>query len=413
MDRGSTKHHLAIVLGVAITLRVLAAIALQLFLNQRNQFDLIPGDAEGYWQLAQNIVAGHDFAIYTPPRHVLRMPGFPLLIAASMSIFGNAVLPARLLLAVTGGLACGLVYWLGRVLFDRQIAFAGGMVAALMPTFIGFSALFLSETAFAAALVASLIPAAYLVKELPYSIGTGRCIALSIACGLLIGVATYMRPSWLLAAPIASALMLIAGRARPLAWCAAITIGVTTFLSLLPWGLRNERLTGHLVLTTLWMGPSLYDSLSPTATGESDMAFYDRENKLAEMSEYEVDRQYRQRAWKFARENPARALKLSAIKLWHFWSPWPNAPQFQDWPHRIMVTATFVVFFGLAVRGLIATRPSLTTLALTLGPIVYFSALHTIFIGSLRYRLPAEYPIALLAGAGFCRRTTSSSEGAR
>ncbi|MEZ5950307.1 MAG: hypothetical protein R3C12_14065 [Planctomycetaceae bacterium] len=31
---------------------------------------------------------------------------------------------------------------------------------------------------------------------------------------------------------------------------------------------------------------------------------------------------------------------------------------------------------------------------------MYFTALHMLFVSSLRYRLPAEFPLAILAGIG-------------
>jgi hypothetical protein len=36
----------------------------------------------------------------------------------------------------------------------------------------------------------------------------------------------------------------------------------------------------------------------------------------------------------------------------------------------------------------------------TWGPILYFSAIHVLFVGSIRYRLPAEYPFAVLSAVG-------------
>jgi hypothetical protein len=45
-------------------------------------------------------------------------------------------------------------------------------------------------------------------------------------------------------------------------------------------------------------------------------------------------------------------------------------------------------------------RSDLWTIALTAGPILYFTLLHMVFVSSLRYRLPAEYPLLVLAAAG-------------
>jgi hypothetical protein len=223
----------------------------------------------------------------------------------------------------------------------------------------------------------------------------------AVLCGSLIGVANYMRPSWLLAAPALGLLVIIAGRASTRAWMAGGAIVVATFLTLLPWGLRNQRVTGHFVLTTLWVGPSLYDGLSPEATGDSDMQFFDRENLLGRMSEYDVDREYRDRAAAYAKENPGRAIELGFIKLGRYWKPWPNAPQFDHWYVKCAVFVSSVPLWFAAAYAMFRGRPGWIAIALTVGPILYFSAVHTVFVGSLRYRLPAEYPLAVLAAVGW------------
>ena len=171
--------------------------------------------------------------------------------------------------------------------------------------------------------------------------------------------------------------------------------------ALLPWAVRNHRVTGgRLVVTTLWVGPSLYDGLNSEANGESDMAFFQRVQLRDGKSEYEVDRHYRRKAWKFASDEPARAAELAVIKLARFWSPWPNASQFRQW-WVVAITATV---FGLTVIpaawGAWLMRRRFRVLLLTVGPVLYFSAIHSVFVGSVRYRLPAEYPLSVLTAVG-------------
>lgn len=55
---------------------------------------------------------------------------------------------------------------------------------------------------------------------------------------------------------------------------------------------------------------------------------------------------------------------------------------------------------GLATRGWWLTRQQPWAWLLPLGPILYFAAIHAVFVGSLRYRLPAEYPLCVLAAVG-------------
>ncbi len=342
MDRGGGVWRLALVLAVAFILRSAAAVAIERSLPP-GEDDLIAGDASGYLDLANDLLNVDDYSLYDPPRRVLRMPGFPALLAGSFAVFGPSRLAARIVLAAVGTLGCGLVYLLGVRLFSKDVALGGAALTAVLPTFIGFTPLFLSETPFAVTLVASLIPAVSLLEGLRNRTDSpGRTLWLAGLSGVLIGVACYMRPSWLLWSPVLGGLVFIAGRLRSITWPAVAVLGLATFLTLLPWALRNQRVTGHFVLTTLWMGPSLYDGLNPNATGDSEMSFFDQENLLATMSEYDVNREYARRAREFALAHPGRAIELGIIKLARYWKPWPNAGQFSSWKAWLAVLVSAV-----------------------------------------------------------------------
>jgi 4-amino-4-deoxy-L-arabinose transferase-like glycosyltransferase len=400
MDRGGWGWRLGFVLAIAFAARAAAAFVIQATLPPGVD-DLIPGDATSYLDLANDLAEGHEFAVWEPPRRVMRMPGFPALIAASFLTLGKSHIAARLLLSVVSTLGCLLVFMLGRRLFDDRTAFIAAAITAVLPTFVAFSSLFLSESAFAVTLVASLIPAASLLKGLSEpKTPNSDLLCHAATCGALIGVACYMRPSWLLWAPAVAFFAVIAGRAKPMTWVVAAVMGATTLLTLLPWAIRNHRVTGHFVLTTLWMGPSLYDGLNPNFTGDSEMSFFDRENLLATMSEYDVNKEYARRAREFAWNNPGRAIQLSFIKLWRYWKLWPNALQFNSWSEWIAVLASSIPLFTATLLGIWKGRPGWIALALTLGPVLYFAAIHSVFVGSIRYRLPAEYPMTLLAALG-------------
>lgn len=396
------------VLGVALALRAAAAVAVQHQLDVvwQRQF-VIEGDANGYWELAGRITRCESYEIYTPPRRVLRMPGFPLFLAVTRSVFGEWMLGTRLALCVVGTSACGLVYWLGRGLVSERVGLIAAGGAAVSPVMVAFTPLVLSETLFAATLLGSLIALAALARR--HGLGglsqTDRSqlrdAGTAVFAGALIGVACYVRPSWLLAGPLFAGLLVCWSPRRPEAVLHGVLLLCGLLGVLLPWGLRNHRVTGHFVLTTLWAGPSLYDGLRPDATGDSDMTFYDRDNLQAQgMSEYEVDRHYRREAWEFVRESPGRALQLGFIKLGRYWSPVPNAEQFSSWPVRAATAVSFVPLAALALIGAWRMRRERWVLALTLGPILYFCALHMVFVSSLRYRLPAEYALLVLAAVG-------------
>ena len=391
------------ILLLGLGLRCVAACGLQYQLDHRwHREFLIEGDASGYWELARSIANGEPYAIYTPPRKVLRMPGFPALLALSIRLFGDHKLPARLLLACLCSAGIYLNFLLGRELKSERAGLIAAAFTAISPVFVAFTPVLLSESSFAVALLGCLYCGVRVVKELQPAASFSRStwIGWAIGTGVTSALAVYLKPSWILAVPVFSLALIGLASHRRQAAVAALLVVLSMVLTLLPWGLRNHRATGHFTLTTLWMGPSLYDGLNPNATGDSNMEFFDRDNLLATMSEYEVDQHYRQAAKDYVLSHPGHSLQLAWAKLIRYWKPWPNAAQFDNWPARIATSIAFIPLMLLAAVGLLNERRNLLMLLITLGPILYFSALHCIFVSSLRYRLPAEYPLMVLSAAG-------------
>ncbi len=408
------------ILAVAFLLRLGTAIGIQWLLDHRWQRSfVIEGDANGYWHLGERIAAGEDYSIYSPPRHVLRMPGFPALLSIPIRYCSSPFLCARILLTIVGTIACALVYLLSKTLYDSTVGLTAMSLSAIAPALIGFTPLILSETLFAAGLLGSLIAVACLLqgagwltpatlRHLPSEHDARssqrshrRTLGWALATGLLIGMTCYVRPSWLLAAPVLAVAIVVLSPDKPLAWAAAVVMTTATLLTLVPWGLRNQRVTGHFVLTTLWVGPSLYDGLNPSATGESDMAFFDRDNLMGQgMSEYDVDRHYRAAARNFVVQDPQRAVELALIKLWRFVKPWPNAAQFSGLLPALVIAGFTIPVYVLTAWGCWTSRTYAWGWLLTLGPFLYFAALHMVFVSSLRYRLPTEYPMLVMTAVG-------------
>ena len=401
---------LFIILGAAL-LRATAAITLQYQLDHAWQRPfLIEGDAHGYWELAERIVRGESYSVHDPPRSVLRMPGLPAVLAVGIAMADllgaprQSFLIARLLLAAIGTAACSMVYLLGKELLGRTVGLAASALTAVLPTMIVFSVMILGETLFAACLTANLWLMAILARVRSEESLTGfRRTAVAFLAGVVGAAACYARPSWLLVVPLFALLHIALAVHRRRAIVDGVLIMAGLAICLAPWTLRNHQLTGHWIVTTLWLGPSLYDGLNPNATGDSDMQFFDDDDVMGNgMSEYEMNRYYRQEAATFVIDHPRRAVELAFIKLGRFWKPWPNAAQFRSWPARLAVACFFLPMMILAVCGWWVHRGRVWAWLLTIGPVLYFSVLHMIFIGSLRYRLPVEYLLCVMAAAGLC-----------
>ena len=206
--------------------------------------------------------------------------------------------------------------------------------------------------------------------------------------------------------PFACACSLLDGQRRRQMLLAA-TMFAGFVVAMLPWWLRNYRVTGRFVPTTLQVGASLYDGWNPQATGASDMRFVpefaaalrksDVEHARSEDFEYRLDRRFRQAAWNWACANPGRAVQLAGIKLLRFWNFWPNEPSFSAWPVRLVVLVTYVPLILLAAMGLRRAGGGGWPVVLCWLPAVYFTLLHTVFVSSIRYRQPAMLGLIVLA----------------
>lgn len=398
-----------LVMAIAFVLRLIAAAEIDVRARRAGEICLIPGDADGYWELARKITEGKNYSLYEPPRYVLRMPGFPAVLAIPRLLFGDATLPARIWLALLGSACCGMAYLLGRELASEAIGLMAASATAIVPAFVGFSGLFLSETVFGLSILISLWT---LTRLWPRGTSPEDRFAQDDAvvrtptawqaafAGAAVTAATLIRPTWLLVGPFAAVLLVATGPKERHRWVLAGVLLAAQSITLLPWAVRNQLVTGHLVPTTLWMGPSLYDGLHEGATGDSDMRFFDAENLLGRMSEYEMNREYARRAWDYLAHNPVRGLQLAIVKQVRFWSPVPNAQQFGGWLFGLLLAVGTLPLYGLVITGIVRHRGNYRLLVFTLGPVLYFAALHLLFVGSIRYRLPAEYPLWVLASAG-------------
>lgn len=393
------------VLLIALVLRLLAAFLVERHVQNAGREFFIEGDANGYWDLAQDIAAGREYAVHEPPRRVLRTPGFPLLLAAVIKVVGDSVFAARCVLAVAGTICCWLTYLLGTRLVMRRVGFWAALMMAVHPWQIGNSVLILSETWFTVWMLLSLLVLVRLVDGPRGTPGesfdlSGRLLGRALLCGALIGSAVLVRPGFLPWLAVAAGTVLtlsktqFAGR-----MLLAIVVFAGCFAVIFPWAVRNDSVTGHYVFTSLWSGPSLYDGLNPDADGSSDMAFFDRENVMHRMSEFEMNAHYQHKALQFVRENTLRAVQLAVSKIARFLQVVPNTAS-EGWEIWVACVVSAIVFCVLILSGLRSRLLDSTGLVVVLGPFLLFALVHMVFVGSLRYRLPTEFPLSVLAAAG-------------
>jgi 4-amino-4-deoxy-L-arabinose transferase-like glycosyltransferase len=394
---------LPVLIVVALVVRLVAA---EFVLSKGRTF--LP-DSELYWGYAESIAKNGAYQVGGAGAR--RTPGYPLFIVGCTKLIGTAnpvvpppVLQLRAVLlaqAILGALVVWMIASLGASIFTaepvfRNAATFAAFFAALDPFSIPIGAMILSETLFTAALVTSVWCGA---KAL---VADRNRIGWIIGAAVSAGVAVLARPSGLLLAPIGLAAMATRWGFRN------SLIAVVAFGAILaPWVVRNASLYQRFIPTTLNVGESLYDGWNPEADGGSNMAFADR-RKLAHggarnpADEIAEDAFWKQHAIEWAKEHPSRVLHLALVKIARFWSPWPNALEFQSTPVVAGCGIFSLAAFGGAIIGVIvlASRRRWNAVLLALTPAVYFMALHAVFVSSVRYRVPAMPMLELATGVG-------------
>ena len=403
MPRLTANHTVwFLILFVALTARLAAGAWWQSRLPEGQQFFF--GDSLSYWTLGKAIAHGAPYDYPTSESHVFRAPGYPLLLAGLFRLLGDdgPVMAARALSAVMGTVAVGVAGWWATLLFDERAGRWAGWISALYPGGVSMGAFVLSDAPFCPFMLLQLAlwSLAWRAKT------TKSSIALALAGGVAGAVATLIRPSWLLFTPLAIVAGILLDKHRYRQFLMSTTMCVAFAVAMLPWWIRNAQITGHFVPTTLQVGASLYDGLNPAADGSSNMDFvaeFKAQEQAAdgaagaETFEYRLDRRLASAAVDWARANPGRAIELAGIKFLRIWNVWPNEPAFRSWPMRLVVLFTYAPLLVLSLVGAWRFTRSGWPYVLACLPAVYFTLLHVVFVGSLRYREPAMLAMVVLA----------------
>ncbi len=358
----------------------------------------LPDQAE-YLSLGRNLL--HELSLHFFDQRfgqtiwAYRMPGYPVMIAGC----GGSVLAVRLLQCLIDTSTVFGVYLLSRNLFRRESAgvFAAALIA-VNPFDVYFCGLILSETVFAALMMWGLV----LLVSRRFA---GAMILLILAC--------YCRPIAIFISPVLIAVAMMNSapgsayhfaRAIRRGLLAALLAVVCIGVALLPWAWRNHQRLGSWIWTTTNDGITLRDGFNDRAGGASDQRWIAADPAIRSMGEVRRSRYLKWSAWQWIGEHPGQLPLLSLRKILRTWSPVPLSREFGRPLLRIISAAYAVPFDLLCVIGLCSAGLRWNIKLLLIIPAVLVTAGAVMSVGSIRYRLPAEAPLAVLAAAGIdCR----------
>lgn len=385
-----------------LILMLFASLAVRLGWGQMQpaEVDVKLPDQVEYVQLGRNLLHEHNLSFFDPRFgervYAYRTPGYPMLIAA----LGGKLRLVRAAQAVLDASTVLAAYLLARRWMGTGESLMAGWLVAVNPFLIYFSGLILSETLFTAMLAWGVV----LLAWRPNFVWGGLVLALSV----------LVRPSALLLPVILGFCGVFVGRVRGeivrKSWFrlpVGLTMLLLTGLVLFPWALRNRAVLGKWVFLTTNGGITQFDGFHEGATGASDQRFvnWPEMKVVVRMSEVGRDQFFSQLATQYIRETwreePMRLVRLTLWKIGRTWSPVPLSAEYGG--RRVYFLAGLVYSIPLdvlVVLGIWRGRIPRSAKALLLAGAVYFTIVHALSVGSLRYRIPVEPLLAVLAAAG-------------
>jgi 4-amino-4-deoxy-L-arabinose transferase-like glycosyltransferase len=228
-------------------------------------------------------------------------------------------------------------------------------------------------------------------------LGNARLTLLPLVVGIYI--AWWMRP-WL----------------RALLAVGVVVVAAAVVVS--PWVIRNKVQVGCFAITTdaraLWKAnnPNTYrvlqnggwiDDVPPLAGAPpwpEQAADLTLEGKPTSVDECAQMRLYRHETIEFWKHHPGEKARLSAQAVRMLWTPVPSESDSSGsgiarTARRTVEPAYVVLLYLLAIAGLFFAPRRFVALAVAL--LAYNTVLATIFAGTVRYRVPWDFLLALLA----------------
>ena len=334
-----------------------------------------------------------------------RTPLYPLFLASIYSILGHNYVSVRVIQSIISALLCVLIFYIGKMVFDRKIALLSAATLAFYQPFIfyvhwGGPGFLLSENLFTFLLALLVF---FLIRNLFVQFNLKN----SVISGALLGLLTLTRPIF---APFPIFLFVLLFYKNRYSFITTskkiLPLLVGFILVMLPWTARNYLVHRAFVPFSTEGGFALLASNNPYVKGSGlpsvERLFTEEENRqLSKMSEVEKDRMYRRHALEFIFKNYKKLPKLCFKKILVMWDIFINDYGSDDpGKRRYNIWYSVVLMFSLfGIATSIRPRMNIDKLLL-ISLFLYISVIAVIFVGHPRFRNPVEPYLIIFASAG-------------
>lgn len=395
----------------ALPLILLAALAVRLGFAFSLGSRVVQPDEGVYLNLARNLHEQRVFGLEGVPT-ADRPPGLPLLVAAVFELAGPRVPAARAANALLGTLAVWLIFGYASAAFGRREGLAAAAAAALYPFFVYWSGVVMTEN-----LTVCLVLAACWASE---SFRKSPEPRLAAPAGLLWGLAALTRTQNL-AFPFLLAPWLLRGPGKRTRAAAVLVFLAAAAAPSALWSARNKAVLGSGALDThsgytLIIRTMFYEQDNiDTGVAAEALARTDIYREAMKLPPAERDRAFRRAAVGFIRDNPLTYLRNCArnfIQLWRFY-PRLDKTVYERGAFLGGDRSRFAAVSLLTEPALIALGAAGLWLAAGRGlPVLlpclfigYTTAVHSLVIAQMRYRLPMMPFVIMFAAVALVRIT--------
>lgn len=285
-----------------------------------------PPAADGtyYQRIAERIAQGFGYTWLWPDgavTYAAHYPvGYPAMLAAIYAVTGAHPWAAMRLNAILGALAVFAVHRLAARAGTRRVAAIAGLLVALHPGLVAYTPAIMTE-----GVTASLLACAAAIAAWASDRAAGRgFLARVAALGLVLGVATLVRPQSIVLAPILAVLAAIGGARegegapRAIDWrrvaLAASIASAAAFAVCAPWTARNCVRMKRCALVSVNGGWNLLIGADPESTGAWSQIKTPPACREV-WDEAEKDACFGREARRYIAEHPATWLALAPRKL--------------------------------------------------------------------------------------------------
>ncbi len=368
-----------------------AALILRLIHISLLQEGFYFSDYRAYESAARSLLAGEGFG----PEYA-RPPLYPLFLAANYLLFGVHLLPIRIVQALLGAYSCVLIYTIGEKLFGVRAARIAAWISVVYPYYIFITGL-LYPTMIATFL---LIATIYFTLVAAEKKSLGNAVAASVA----LAAAALAVPASLAFTPLL----------------------IVWFLwrSDLPWKRGMLFSLAHLVVVAGCIAPWIsygyhqygrFILIDPRV--EKHLPVVGTEGGLQNESDFGNGERV-----KLIMKYPGRFFLNFVGEFLHFWNFVPDriVTRHQEYRREIyqednrmvldnpyaspLMNWVSILSYGpvflLSLAGLILIRSHRRQLTLPLFLLLSHAVAYSLFFTQIRYRLPVEFCLMLLAGAG-------------